>query len=204
MALINDDKILEKFVRMVRSNYKQADGRRWVAASAASYIVGNYADYATSGMADSMNVSKDTVEDLAHAYNLYLDLLKFDHRYVAMARRMDGMYISHFRALYDLRQRYMFRGRKHEDIPLQEIISFNEEIMDLFVDIVQSIQNGDPISSRGIEKHAIERYGMKKPWNYYGNKAATALHQALECQDLSPKKRKALKRMYKLIAAWAK
>lgn len=203
MEVISEER-RKRYSTLAIRYYDKADDSKWLSAAMCNQIVGKYARYATEGLSQDMNCSVDTIEDMAHAYELYAFLKMFDARYVRNARKMKGIYMSHFRSLYRVRRVYFFNGKDEKDVDYATRMDAAETIMELLVDIVQSVKTGDPISSRDVEQHAMNHYGLKRPWGYYGKRAAKAMKQALECEDLNDRKRKALKRWYKSIDAWTK
>jgi len=159
-------KITEKAVKA----YRRSDGSRWVFAYFSSKIVGQYGRGGTLGLADDANVSPDTVEDHAHAYWMFDKLQNLqdgaERLFVRTARKLPFIYLSHFRALYDIQ------------------ISHNltdEQIMNLLADIVQA---EGTISSRNLADHARSKYGDTRTWEYYGAKAMREVNKTLQQPDL--------------------
>ena len=100
------------------SAYKNSDGGRWEAARWCAKIVGKYERGATIGLSADMGVSVDTIENLAHAYTMYIEFCS-RQRYrgaTRMAREMPRIYYSHFRALYTARNRYQLTLNETFDI----------------------------------------------------------------------------------------
>lgn len=164
--------------------YKSSDKSRWHAALWCNRVVGRYQRGGTITLAREMGVSTDTVEDLAHAYQMFLDFqaVPIYRTPVVMIRRMPYIYISHFRALYDARDRF------HLDI---------DQCWGLLMDI---LQGEGSISSRDVDAHTVSRYGDTRTWDYYAAKAQKELHKALLCPDLKNKKvRRRLAKLYEFL-----
>lgn len=178
----------ERFVELAVRHYKGSDGSKWLAALFCAQVVGNYSRGATMGLATDMNVSVDTIEDMASAYDLYSDLKGLAPELVRLSRKTNGIYLSHFRALADIRRRYRMN---------------DTDILQILIDIVQSVRDGQPISSRDVADYAQERYGVTRSWTYYASKAAAALHNAMQCEDMSAKQRQEVMAWYEKLDAWA-
>lgn len=140
----------------------------WYSSIWCERVVGHYDHGATEGMASDLNKSRDTIEDRAHTYAIFLDLIRMgsaEWRFVHAARKLPYVYPSHFRVLYDIRERY--------DLT-------NDQIFSLLLDIVQAEGS---ISSRDLEKHAQSRFGVVRPWDYYGKRAIPALFEMYSHPD---------------------
>jgi len=160
------------------SHYREGNRERWISALWCARIVGRYERGATLGLADDMGVSVDTIENMAHAYMMYEALWREqDSRYVAvLARRAPHIYYSHFRALYDAWTGY--------NLTL-------EQVRDLLVDIYQGEGS---ISSRDVDQHARERFGVV---NYLRElrRLRKSAERALENKRLAKPDRHQLKRL---------
>lgn len=167
---MKEDRKKTRYYRLATDSYRRSDGALWVSALACAGVVGNYTVGDTRGLASDMGVSPDTVEDLAHAYLLYRELCLWNagefRQFVRNARRAPFIYMSHFRALYDIR-------RDHNlTIP---------QVLDLLMDVVQA---EGQISSRGVEGHARSRFGDNRGWEYYARRTGKELVQTLQQPDL--------------------
>ena len=163
-------------------HYKRGDVARWVAAFWCAQVVGKYDRGATVGLAGDMGVSVDTVANLAHAYSIYAELRavpNFRHA-TALMRKMPTTYYSHFRALYDARRDYNLTM---------------EQVFDIVIDIYQG-EGG--ISSRDVDEHARNRYGVI---NYRRElrRLMKATERALENRMLAKKDKGQLKRLTKTL-----
>lgn len=156
------------------SAYKDSDAGRWEAARWCAKIVGKYERGATIALADDMGVSPDTVENLAHAYMMFIELASTSKYRSAtrMAQKAPRVYYSHFRALYTARHRY------HLTLA---------EVFDTLRDIV--LDEGG-ISSRDIDGHISEKYGREKDWKYYAEQTNKRLVKLLASHDLPSEGRK--------------
>ena len=175
--MIDIEEQKKRYVEHAVAAYERGDQAIWVSSAFCAQVAGNYERGATLGLAARMNKSVDTVEAMAHAYDLYSDLKAYAPKYVRNARKTKGIYLSHFRALYDTKNRYGL------DL---------EQTMDLLVDIVQAAMTDDKISSRDVEAHAQSRFGLERPWFYYANKTMLQIEKTLGCPDLPTPIRKKL------------
>lgn len=164
----SDQKKLQKYYENACAAYKNSDSGRWEAARWCAKVVGKYQRGATIGLSIDMGVSPDTVENLAHAYLMYIELCS-KSRYrsaTRMARLAPRVYYSHFRALYTARHRY--------DLSLAEVF---DTLRDIVLD-----EGG--ISSRDIDGHISEKYGRIRDWMDYAESAQKKLAALLKCPDL--------------------
>ena len=171
--MIIDEKEEEKIIiwyEKARSAYKNSDSGRWEAARWCAKIVGKYERGGTIGLADYMGTSADTIENMAHAYKIYIELCgKHEFRMATrMAREMPTIFYSHFRALYTCRNRY--------HLTLHETF-----------DILRDIYMGEgKISSRDVDQHIRDKYGKEKDWMHYGErvmKAQASMHKSPDLPD---------------------
>lgn len=160
----------EVFVAQAIKHDSKADKSIWLSAVFCEQIVGNYDRGATLGLASDMSRSPDTIEDRAHAYNLFKRLCKLDdgefRLFVFQARRAPYIHYSHFRALYDLQKQYELH---------------DAQIIALLQDIVQA--EGD-ITSRNLEDHVRKRFGDTRDWTFYAAKALKELNKTEGQPDL--------------------
>lgn len=170
----NEELKLQKWFSNACSAYKNSDTGRWEAARWCAKIVGKYERGATIGLGEEMGVSPDTVENLAHAYLMFIELASRSKYRSAtrMARQAPRVYYSHFRALYTARHRYKLTLA---------------EVFDTLRDIV--LDEGG-ISSREVDAHISDKYGREKDWIYYAEQANHRLSKMLACSDLPVEGRK--------------
>lgn len=179
-----DDK-LRTYSRKAAEAYRRSDQSRWVSALFCCKVVGSYERGATLGLAADIGVSVDTIEDLAHAYSLYWELRQMPDAksFVRMCRRQPYIYIAHFRALYEARERYHLT---------------NDLILKLLIDI----QQGEgQISSRDVDTHARDRFGDTRTWQFYGAKANKALASLLNQPDLPTDGRKIVSETFEWLGS---
>ena len=123
----------------------------------------------TLALANDLSRSPDTVEDRAHGYWMFEKLCKLDsgvHRkFVLWARRAPFIHFSHFRALYDVQSEFGLS---------------DSQILSLLMDIVQA--EGD-LSSRSVSDHARTRFGDKRDWTWYAQRAQKGIHATLQQPD---------------------
>jgi hypothetical protein len=185
---MNSEKLQEVYFRQGIKSHKTSDKFKWHFNLWCSKLVGNkergipFERGVTLGFASDAGVSPDTVEDGAHAYWMFEDLCKMKggmyRYYIFAARRSQYIHTAHFRSLWDIKERY--------HLPLPEIYR-------LLVDIVQA--EGE-LSSRDLDKHAREKYGVDYPWNYYGEKTFKSIHATLAHPDTPKHIRKVLLEAY--------
>jgi len=170
--------------KQAASHYREGNRVRWISALWCAKVVGKYERGATLGLANDMGVSVDTIENMAHAYMMYEELWRESNfRYAAVtARRAPYIYYSHFRALYDAWVGY--------NLTLHQVY---ELLIDIF-------QNEGAISSRDVDTHARERFGVVNYIKELRRLRKSAM-RALENKRLAKKDKGQLK---KLIATLEK
>jgi len=161
---------LQKWYENACAAYKNSDSGRWEAARWCAKVVGKYERGATIGLADDMGVSSDTVENLAHAYMMFIEFCSKQkyRKATRMSKEMPRVYYSHFRALYAARNRY--------NLSLDETFWILRDIV---------LDEGG-ISSRDIDMLIRDKYGKIKDWMYYGErvmKALASLHKSTDLPD---------------------
>lgn len=156
----------------------------WRTAIWCHRAVGKYSVGETKGIAESIGKSRDTVEDRAHMYALFLDLIEIgpnERSFVHAARRLPYVHPSHFNVMYDIRGRYGLS---------------NKEILDLLIDIVQ---NEGSLSSRDLDKHARDRFGVDRPWDYYAGRAMPSLWEMYSHADTPSEIRKVAGELWSML-----
>jgi len=156
----------------------------WYTAIWCHRAVGKYSVGETNSLAEAIGKSRDTVEDRAHMYAMFLDLISLgqkEYSFVHSARRLPYVHPSHFVVMYDIRERYKLSNRK---------------ILDLLMDIVQ---NEGSLSSRNLDQHARERFGVERPWDYYAGRAKGSLWEMYNHRDTPKDVRKAAGNLWSLI-----
>lgn len=177
-----DEKEYQRASRNASKAYKNSDKGRWVAAYWAAKVVGTYT-LQTRVLAVEMGVSSDTVENLAHAYEMYEALRKEPEftRQVVIARKLPCVYMSHFLALYKAWNLYSLTLDK---------------VFDILIDIVQA--NGE-LSSRDVDNHTQSKYNVERPWWYYCQRTQKAVGKTLACPDLPDEIRSTLVNIYNVL-----
>lgn len=173
----------ERDIEYAAISYKRSDNGRWVAAYYSSRIVGKGQIGATIALANRMGRSRDTVENLAHAYSMYQELradAKY-HHIVRKIRQLPYIYYSYFRALYKARQDY--------NLTL-------EQVMDTLVDMVQAEGS---LGQRDLDQHIIDKFGDSRTWQFYGSKAMKEIHKTLQQPDLPKEIREVLLPAYERL-----
>lgn len=180
---MDEERKIQRDIERAATNYKLSDNGRWLACYFASRVVGSYRFGATLELSERMGVSVDTVENLAHAWEMYAEFRAVpEYRNAVRAiRKMPYIYYSYFRALY----------RAKMDYGLD-----TEKLFMLLNDILQA--EGD-FSLKDLEIHLIDRYGDSRDWTYWGKKAHKAIHKALQQPDLPKRARKKLRGAYEVL-----
>lgn len=182
---MHPEELRKVYVKQAIKAYQRKDGYDWITAVWCAKVVGGYDRGATLGLADDMGVSTDTVEDRAHAYTLFVTLCGLDQgkfrQFVFMARRAPYIYLSHFRALYDLKNTYNLT---------------DNQVLELLMDIVQH-EGG--LSTRKLDAHTRQKYGDTRGWDYYAARAMKEVHKALQAPDLLGEDREYLNGVYEWL-----
>lgn len=176
---------LRRAVKNACKAYKAADQDRWVSAYWAAQVVGKYDRGKTIGLSEEMGTSVDTIENLAHAYEMY-NTLRFcmDGEFsniVHLARKHPKVYMSHFIALYKARSTYGLTDK---------------QLVSVLIDIVQA---RGQLSSRDVDTHIQSHYGVERPWFYYAARAQKEITKTLMCPDLPDGPRKVLSGIYEIV-----
>lgn len=182
---MNEKEMLERDIEYAARSYKNSDGGRWAAAFYSARVVGHKPVVfgATKSLSDRMGVSVDTVENLAHSYELYAEFRACDHyrKVIRDIRKLPYIYYSYFRSLYKAKADYK--------LTLDQTFS-------LLMDIVLaegSLKLGD------LDQHIQDRYGDTRDWSYYGTKTAKQLYVLLQQPDLPSDVRKAIIPAYNIL-----
>lgn len=173
---MNNPKEVDRIIERAAKSYKLSDDGRWAAAYYAAQIVGKHELGATLALANRMGVSSDTVENLAHAYQMYREFF-CDPRYKLMVRavrRLPYIYYSTFRALHKAKNDY--------NLPLEKVWS-------ILVDMVQA---EGTLHQRDLEQHIRNKFGDTRNWQYYGAKTMKQISILLQQPDLPKEVRDAL------------
>lgn len=174
---------LERNSRRCAKSYKNSDTGRWAAACFASKIVGKYSVGATIQLANEMGVSSDTIENLAHAYQLYEEF-RNDPRYktaIRQIRKQPYIYYSYFRSLYKAKNDY------HLSI---------ERVFSILVDVYQG---EGKIKLADLDQHIQDEFGDTRTWEFYGEKAMKEIHVLLQQPDLPQSVKQKLIPAYEIL-----
>lgn len=175
------DLCIEKAHRAQAASNKEI----WVTCAMAARVVGRYEYGATLTMAARLSVEVDTVEDYSHAYAIFQELCNAHaglYRSVVFAARRSGyIFYSHFRVLYEAREKY--------HLSLDEVFQY-------LMDVIQA--EGD-LSSRRLEKNMKEKHDKELDWTFYGKTAMKAIHNTLSCPDLPANVREVLVPAYEVL-----
>lgn len=182
---MNEKQRLERDIEYAARSYKNSDGGRWASAFYSARVVGHKPVVfgATKSLSDRMGVSVDTVENLAHSYELYAEFRACEHyrKVIRDIRKLPYIYYSYFRSLYKARLDYK--------LTLDQTFS-------LLMDIVLaegSLKLGD------LDQHIQDRYGDTRDWTYFAQKAQKEIHKTLQQPDLPKQVRKKLRGAYEVI-----
>ena len=176
---MNKAEKLEKYSKRAHQAYQKGDTNRWVSAFWCNKVVGTYTN-GTQQLADEMSLSTDTVEDMAHAYFIYARLRKSKEArdFVRLARQSPYIYMAHFRALYDARERYELK---------------DGDLIGLLMDIYQA-EGG--ISSRDVAEASRKKYGKQDSWTYYAKSTQKSLKKLLDQPDFPKPGRRVAKKAF--------
>jgi len=173
------------FRRNAIRSFRTENNNAWVSAFWCAKVVGNYDRGETLGLAEDSGKSTDTIEDRAHAYFLYDKLRNLNggtfRNFVRLVRLAPYIYISHFRALYDLQIAYKLN---------------DYQVLDLLQDLIQ-YEGG--LSTRKLDAHVRSRYGDTRGWDYYAAKAMKELNKTLQSPDIPQEGRDILVQAYNWI-----
>jgi len=180
----NDNLKLSRAIQDAVRGSQKTDSGHWEIARAANKIVGKYKAGATREMAEAVGVSSSTIEDHAHAWWIYTDFCKMgvQHRITVHAsRKLPFIHYSHFKTLYDLKEKYSLTL---------------EQAWDYFLDVLYA--EGD-LSVRALEFMIDEKHGEEVTWQWYLGRAQKSLQSALNDPSLPTEGRKVLADAYSWI-----
>lgn len=182
--LVMTDNKVQRAIHEAMRGSQQTDDGHWKLARAANWVVGKYEKGATREMAEAVGRSISTVEDHAHAWLLYVDfcLMGDLHRETVFnARKLPFVHYSHFKTLYDLKEKH--------NLTLEQTWGY-------FLDVLYA--EGD-ITVRALEFMVEEKHGDEVTWQWYLGKAQKHLQNALNDPTLPKDGRDALKSAYNWI-----
>lgn len=140
---------------------------------------------ATLAIADAHGISEDTVEVSGNAYTMFRQMCELDggkfRLYVFHARNMSYVHTSHFRALWEAKDKY--------NLSIADCIS-------MLVDIVQA-EGG--LSSRKVDSHTRERFGDTRTWEYYAQRVHHEVSKTLQQPDLPKHVRDVLQETFNVL-----
>jgi len=140
---------------------------------------------ATLAIADEHGISEDTVEVSGNAYMMFRQMCELDEgkfrSFVFQARSMKYIYTSHFRALWEAKERY--------NLSVADCLS-------MLVDIYQA-EGG--ISSRKIDAHTRQRFGDARTWQYYAQRVHHEVSKTLAQPDLPKEIRDILQETFNVL-----
>ena len=94
------DNNIESIARHVES----ANRDLWICAYQAHKVYGYYQDYATRNIAERTQRSLSSVKNWVNAYRCFVGCLALEYDFMRRARR--ALSLTHFRAMYELAQKY--------------------------------------------------------------------------------------------------
>lgn len=187
MSKITDQQKVDVCVEQAVKFFRQGNEKAWITGLWASRIVGKYYDYATRRMADELEVEPDTIEDYAHAYSIFEELGKANRgvyrEVVFWARRSKYIYYSHFRVLWEARERY--------GLTIEQVFGY-------LMDVIQA-EGG--LSSRKLEKMLKGKHAGELGWEWYSQQSLKSLNNTLACPDLPDAVRESLVPAYEVLGA---
>lgn len=168
--MMNSQEKLDRDIERAALSYKHSDGGRWAAAFYAARVVGRKPVQfgATIALADRMGVSVDTVENLAHAYELYAEFRSDPHyrKVILSIRKLPYIYYSYFRSLYKAKANYKLTLDQVYAILLDVVLAEGE------------LKQGD------LDQHIQDKFGDTRDWTYFAQKAQKEIHKTLQQPDL--------------------
>lgn len=157
------------YFKSAAAAYRDANGKHWRFAFMAAKVVGQYEMGATVSLAKEMSVERSTVENHAHAWQMFYDLVCLSpeaSRFVRTVRTVPFIYYTHFLKLWELRNSFRLS---------------NEQCLDL----LHTLWQGEGEFSAGaIEQLAKERFGDTRDWTFYAQKVQKNLSELLKQPDL--------------------
>lgn len=182
---MNETDLIKRDIERAAVSYKKSDDGRWAAAFFASRVVNHkpLVIGATKSLASRMGVSPDTVENLAHAYEIYAEFRSdpIYRGFVRQIRKMPYIYYGYFRALYKAKQDY--------HLTLEQTFSI---LADMY-------QAEGTLSQRDLDQHIQDRFGDSRDWTFWGGKAFKEIHKLLQQPDLPAEVRARLIPAYEVL-----
>lgn len=183
----NPDGVRRLYYEQAISAETSANKKTWVSCLWCWKIAGKYQEGGVKGLAADLGKSDDTVYDRAHAYSIFNDICLFDGgRYRSLAfqaRRSQYITWSHFRALWD--------AKKTFNLDMEIIIH-------ALMDVV--FAEGD-ITSRGLDTHIREKYGVQHNWEYYAKRVTKEMLKCMNAPGVPRRIRKDMKSLSKKIGS---
>ena len=144
-------------------SYRQQNKISWRFAALAACSGGTYKD-----LADFIGgISPDKVESAAHAWEMYRDLWRAYGSGMVYLRRMDYVYIAHFKALHAMRRKY--------GVGLDVCFRY----------LLEVYQGEGAVSSRDLATQADREFGTERALPWEADKARSALARLRTRGDLA-------------------
>jgi len=188
---MNPIQLQQVYAKQAGIHYGKSDDAKWVFnlwCHLAMYGRDGHKKYERGtvlSIADEHGISEDTVEVSGNAYTMFRQMCELDkgkfRSYVFSARSMKYIYTSHFRALWEAKQRY--------GLSVADCLS-------LLVDVVQAEGS---ISSRKIDSHTRDRFGDTRDWTYYAQRTAKELAKTLSQPDVPNDVRTVLQEAFNVL-----
>ena len=159
---------LDLYIEQAFRADRDSNTKIWKKCLWASRVVGHYDYGATRQLAARLNVESDSVEDYAHAYNIFEELCNV-HQYRIVtfaARRAPYIHYSHFRVLYEARKKY--------NLTIEEVFGY-------LMDVIQA--EGD-LSTKGLENMLKSKHDHELDWTWYAGNALKAITLTLQQPDI--------------------
>lgn len=151
---------------------RKTNETQWIRCLWASKVVGNkkLGYGATISLAQRLNREVDSCEDYAHAYRIFEELItahdNLYRRTVFAARRAPYIHYSHFRVLYEAREKY------------------NLTIEQVFMYLMDVIQAEGDLSARGLDNKLKSKHDKDLNWEWYAKNTLKAIAATLQQPDL--------------------
>lgn len=184
---MNEQERVGLYIEQAHRADRSSNEKKWIECLWSSKIVGKYSSR-TKDLADRLGVEVDTVEDAAHVYWIFEELVSAnDNLYrtvVFAARRSPFIHVSHFRVLYDAK------------------IKYNLTIEQIFMYLLDCIQQEGGMSARALERNLKQKHDKELDWTWYAQGTLKSISITLGQPDLPDEIRKVLQPAYDKLEKW--
>jgi hypothetical protein len=165
---LSEQQRLDLYIEQAYKADRDSNTKKWIECLWASRIVGKYEYGASLKLAARLNVEVDSVEDWAHAYKIFEELCQvYQYRAVTFAaRRSPYIHYSHFRVLYEAKERYK--------LTIDQVFGY-------LMDVIQA--EGD-LSARALDTLLKKKHDNELDWTWYASNALKAINLTLQQPDI--------------------